>query len=101
VRDGEVQVEIGAQTPGVSGDVVLVAYLRKAVSPIGHGENAGRTLQEFNIVRAIRTLGRWEGGMKSFHAQIASLPPDSTDVAVLVQRSGQGSIVGTATRALR
>jgi hypothetical protein len=101
VRDGEVQVEVGAQAPAVSGDVLLVAYLRKAVSAIGRGENAGRTLQEFNIVRAIRTLGRWEGGAKSFHAQISSLPADSTDVAVLVQRSGQGLILGTATRALR
>ena len=101
VRDGEVEAEIGAQTAGVSGDVLLVAYLRKAVSAIGRGENAGRTLQEFNIVRAIHTLGRWEGRAQSFRAKISSLPSDSTDVAVLVQRSGQAPIIGAATRALR
>src|SRR5882762_7951628 len=57
VRDAEVLVEIGAQ-PGVPpSDVMLVAYLRHAVSAIGRGENAGRTLEEFNVVRNLRTLG--------------------------------------------
>ena len=101
VRDGEVQVQLGAHASGTPSDVLLVAYLRKAVSPIGRGENAGRTLQEFNIVRAIRTLGRWDGQVQGFHAQISSLPPDSTDVAVLVQAPGQAVIIGAATRALR
>ena len=40
---------------------MLVAYLHHAVSAIGRGENAGRTLDEFNIVRNIRTLGEWKG----------------------------------------
>ncbi len=61
VRDAEVLVEIGAR-PGVPpSDVMLVAYLHHAVSAIGRGENAGRTLDEFNIVRNIRTLGEWKG----------------------------------------
>ena len=101
VRDAEVLVEIGAQ-PGVpSSDVVLVAYLRHAVSAIGRGENAGRTLEEFNIVRNIRTLGVWKGQVETFHVSASSLPPDATDVAVLVQPSGQAPIIGAAAHALR
>jgi hypothetical protein len=83
------------------GDVVLVAYLRKAVSSIGRGENAGRTLDEYNIVRAVVPLGRWNGGAQEFHAKLASLPQDATDVAVLVQSPGQGAVVGAATQRLR
>jgi hypothetical protein len=83
------------------GDVVLVAYLRKAVTAIGRGENAGRTLDEYNIVRAVVPLGRWNGGAQEFHAKLASLPQDATDVAVLVQSPGQGPVVGAATQRVR
>jgi hypothetical protein len=38
---------------------LLVAYLRTAVSSIGRGENAARTLKEFNIVRDFHSVGRW------------------------------------------
>ena len=94
----------GARTSVTSasgGDVVLVAYLRKAVSAIGRGENAGRTLDEYNIVRAVVPLGRWNGGAQEFHAKLASLPQDATDVAVLVQSTGQGAVVGAATQRVR
>ena len=101
VRDAEILVEIGAQPNGPASDVMLVAYLRHAVSAVGRGENAGRTLEEFNIVRDIRALGPWKGQVQSFHVARSSLPPDATDVAVLVQPSGQGPIIGAAARALR
>lgn len=101
VRDAEVVVEIGAHPNDAPSDVVLVAYLRHAVSTIGRGENAGRTLDEFNIVRAIRTLGSWKGHVQSFHVAVSSLPADATDVAVLVQPSGQDPIIGAAQHSLR
>ena len=101
VRAGEVLIDLQAQKGAVSSDVLLVAYLRQTASSIGRGENAGRTLQEFNIVRALHTLGRWEGGAQSFRAQVASLPADATDVAVLLQPLGQGAIVGAAATTLR
>jgi hypothetical protein len=93
----EVSVRLEA---GPRGDVVLVSYLRKAVTPIGRGENAGRTLAEYNIVRSVQALGHWDGTPQEFRAKLASLPRDATDVAVLVQAPGQGAIVAAATHAL-
>jgi hypothetical protein len=109
VIDGEARVRLDppggsrgdAVQKGQPADVVLVAYLRKAVSPIGRGENAGRTLEEFNIVRAIQPLGHWDGSAQEFHTKLASLPQDTTDVAVLVQSPGQGGIVAAATQRVR
>ena len=101
VGNGEAEVRLGPGEQGAGGDVVLVAYLRKAVSSIGRGENAGRTLDEYNIVRAVVPLGRWNGGAQEFHTKLASLPQDATDVAVLVQSPGQGPVVGAATQRLR
>jgi hypothetical protein len=106
VGNGEADVRLGpgVKAPGekaIGGDVVLVAYQRKAVSAIGRGENAGRTLEEYNIVRAVVPLGRWDGGAQEFRAKLTSLPRDVTDVAVLVQSPGQGAVVGAATQPVR
>jgi len=101
VRETEVLIDIGAQTGIPPSDVVLVAYLRHAVSAIGRGENAGRTLEEFNIVRNIRTLGVWNGQAETFRVATSSLPADATDVAVLVQSAGQAQIIGAGAYPLR
>ena len=100
-QGAKLSAEPAAREKTAGGDVVLVAYLRKAVSAIGRGENAGRTLDEYNIVRAVVPLGRWDGGAQEFHAKLASLPQDATDVAVLVQSPGQGAVVGAATQRVR
>jgi hypothetical protein len=101
VSEGQILVDMEAQGGAAPSDVLLVSYLRTAVSPVGHGENAGRTLKEFNIVRDIRTLGRWAGETREYRARTDSLPPDATDVAVLVQAAGQAPIIGAAAIALR
>jgi hypothetical protein len=101
VRDAEVLVDLDAQEKVAPSDVVLVAYQRMAVSPIGRGENAGRTIQEFNIVRELRSLGRWDGQKQQFRSRADSFPQEATDVAVLVQTLGQAPIIGAATVALR
>jgi len=101
VRDGELIVDLETQEKLATSDVVLVAYQRSAISPIGRGENRGRTINEFNIVRALRTLGQWDGEKGEYRARVDSLPRDVTDVAVLIQSSGQAAIIGAASLALR
>jgi hypothetical protein len=101
VRDGEVLIDLDAAQRVPSSEVMLVAYQRMAVSPIGRGENAGRTITERNIVRAFRSLGRWHGQKQQFRSKLASLPRDATDVAVLVQPLGQAPIIGAAAMALQ
>ena len=100
VQEGELRIELGGHAGAPHSDVVLVAYRGHAVSAIGGGENSGRTLEEFNLVRRIQTLGGWSGDARSFRLPLASLPPDATDVAVLLQPSGQAPIIGAAAQAL-
>jgi hypothetical protein len=101
LRDGDVKVQLAGEAHAVAGDILLVAYQAGAVTPVGRGENAGRTIREFNIVREMRILGRWSGQSQEFSARADSLPRDATDVAVLVQSAGQTPIIGAATLALR
>lgn len=101
VRAGQVVIDVGEKQGERPSDVVLVAFLRHAVSNVGRGENAGKALEEFNIVRSLRTLGEWHGAAASYQVSASSLPSDATDVAVLVQSRGAGPIVGAAAHALR
>jgi hypothetical protein len=98
---GDLQVDIGTHPQSSAGDVILVSYLHHSVSAVGRGENAGRKLDEFNIVRSIQKLGSLHADGARFTVPLVSLPTDVTDVAVLVQESGQKAIMGAATRPLR
>lgn len=82
-------------------DVNLVAYLPQATTRVGRGENSGRTLTEFNIVRQFRRLGAWSGKAGTWQVRLDSLPSDATQVAVLVQEANQGAIAGAVAISLR
>jgi hypothetical protein len=97
VEDGNVVVHLAAQNVGRSVDVVAVSYLAKAVTHVGRGENGGRALTEFNIVRSIQTLGSWNGAAAVYKVPLASLPADATALALLVQNANQGAILGAAS----
>jgi hypothetical protein len=101
VREGQVVVDVADKQGRHPCDVLLVTFLRHAVSNVGRGENAGKNLEEFNIVRSIRSLGEWKGSAENYKASVSSLPADATDVAVLLQSRGTGPIVGAAARSLR
>lgn len=82
-------------------DVNLIAYLPRAATRVGGGENSGRALEEFNIARQFRRLGVWNGERHVFSTPLDSFPQDATRVAVLLQRPGQGPIAGAALIAIR
>lgn len=63
--------------------------------------NAGRTLKESNIVLTLLELGRWNGKPREFALGLGRLPENVTDIAVLVQSSGQGSIIGAVAQPIR
>ena len=101
MRDGEIAIRVPAGQSATPGNILLVAFRRSAVTSIGRGENSGRTIQEVNIVRSLRPLGRWQGRDVEFHLRGDSLPADSTDVAVLIQEDASSAIVGAASMMLR
>jgi hypothetical protein len=100
VADRNVVIVLGGAQCLAPSDVLAVTFLRKALSRIGRGENSGRTLEEFNIVRSIQKIGKWSGEAVTFHVPLSSIPRDATDFAVLVQLPDQAQIIGAATRAL-
>lgn len=100
VQGADLLISVEAATGVAPGDVLLVSYMPTAVTPIGRGENAGRKLREFNIVRSFATLGLWQGAAAEWRVELKTLPADAVKVAVLVQQHGPGPIVGAASAAL-
>ncbi|GJE56635.1 MULTISPECIES: DUF1223 domain-containing protein [Methylobacterium] len=78
--------------PGAgAGRVLLVGFDRRRTTPVGRGENSGRTLTESNIVRSIREVATWRGAPLSLGEGV----PAGEDAAVIVQ-ADDGRILGAA-----
>jgi hypothetical protein len=65
-RDGQtLLIKIGA---GIGqAQVLLVGFDPSHETPIGRGENSGRTLRESNIVRSLTPVGGWSGSAVDLH----------------------------------
>ena len=74
-----------------AGRVILVGFDPEHVTPVGRGENGGRTLTESNIVRSFRIVGEWTGQPLTLDVEA----PAGQDVAVLME-GPDGAILGAA-----
>src|SRR5262245_40253761 len=74
--------------------VYVVGYRPSAVTPVGRGENAGRTLTEVNVVRYIRKLGVSGAAAREWTFHLDSLPADAARVVVFLQSQTSGAIAG-------
>ena len=101
VDDGDLIVTLPEAALNTRYDVNVMAYLPTAVTAIGRGENTGRTLTEFNIVRQQRRAAVWDGHATQLRVPLDSFPKNATRVAVLLQRIPQGAIVGSIVATLR
>ncbi len=88
------------EAAGADCDVNLAVYRSRASTAVGGGENSGRTLEEFDIVRKFMTLGSCTGAARRFAVPRASFPADADRVAVLLQQPNQGRIVAAASMGL-
>ena len=100
ISGGDLLVDLDEEKSFSRPDVLLIPYTRAALSSIGRGENSGRTLKEYNIVRSLSILGQWTGQEKQYRVAIRSFPREATDVAVILQSHGQAAIIGAASLSL-
>ena len=72
--------------------VLAVGFDPEHHTPIGRGENGGRTLLESNIVRSLTVAGTWSGAEVQFRKPV----PAGERFAILLQ-ADDGRILGAAT----
>lgn len=91
--DGLLTVKLAAFKLDGPADVVLAVYDRRHSTAINNGENGGRTLENFNVVRRLETLARWDGSAASWTVPADRFKPEQ-GTAVLVQRADLGPMLG-------
>jgi hypothetical protein len=96
-RDGET-LHVSLPVSTVPGRVWVAAYDRRHTTRIGAGENGGRMLTEYNVVRVFEEIGKTDGAPRDFSVPLAHLG-GAEAAAVLVQAS-DGRFVGAGTLAL-
>lgn len=90
VRDGG-RLVISAGGGAGSARVLLVGFDPEHRTPVGRGENGGRTLVESNIVRSLTVAGTWTGSAIELRQAI----PAGEQFAALLQ-ADDGRILGAA-----
>ena len=83
------------------GDVWVLVYDMKHVTDVPSGENKGKTLENFNVVRDLKSVGKWRGIPLEYETDIGVLN-DNQNCAVIVQQYDSarqivsGPIIGAA-----
>ena len=109
VAGGTITVNVPAADRSASAEVWLCPITGKAKVAIGRGENHGRTVTYYNVVRRWVKLGDWHGQAEKFTLPLDKLPDadftlaDVDRLAVIVQSGAAakpGLMLGAATASL-
>ncbi|HKW52117.1 MAG TPA: DUF1223 domain-containing protein [Stellaceae bacterium] len=94
-EDGHLTVHIDAGSSPEPALIWLVGFDREHTTSVLRGENEGRTLKEYQVVRSFREIGTWNGAAVDLDIAGNAASGDGS-VAVLVQLHGTGRIIGAA-----
>jgi len=93
-------IEVAGAAPGAEAQeatIWLAVVQRRIEVPVKTGENAGKTLIYYNVVRELTPVGVWNGRPTTIRlARAAIMRPESEDLVVIVQEQNTGPIIGAA-----
>jgi hypothetical protein len=93
-----------ASTPA-HGEVWICSVSKAVPISIGRGENRGREVTYYNVVRNILKVGDWNGSSGSWTVPLENISRDGVDAAVVYVQDGNrekpGPMLGAAYTALR
>lgn len=97
-KDGRVVAQFPEAPIGVPATIWLVTYQRGAQSDVKAGENAGRSLQTFNVVRSLQKAGMWYGPATEVELKLdAAAKANSPDAcAIIANQAEHGPIIAAA-----
>ena len=75
----------------------LAVIQKSAQVEVKAGENAGKTLTYYNVVRELTPVGVWNGRPATIRlARAAVMRPETEELVVLIQEADAGPIIGAA-----
>jgi hypothetical protein len=93
MADGTLRIWLASAKLEKPADVTLFVYDRRHSTPVGRGENEGRRLDNFNVVRHFEIVSRWEGAEAHWTVPADRAQPEQ-GLAVIVQQSDHGPALG-------
>lgn len=98
IEGGRLLIEAGAAAPGVDvkeATIWLATIRSRAEVSVRGGENRGRTLVYYNVVRELTPVGMWSGKPLDIRFDIDTVKgPDADRAAVILQTGKAGPILG-------
>jgi hypothetical protein len=91
IRNDGNQLTIDVGGGSGNGRVLLIGFDHGHETVIRRGENGGRTFQESNVVRSVRSVGDWKGAA----LRISEKLPEGQDAAVIIE-APDGRIIGAS-----
>jgi hypothetical protein len=88
-RQGTIAITVGAGSGNAR--IVVIGYDRRHQTPIGRGENVGRTLIDSNVVRSMNVVGDWTG-----QAIDVSTKAPAGEVSAVLLLDKDGRVLGAA-----
>ena len=93
---GRVTIPAG-RAPAQGATVWLAVFDEKHTTDVKRGENAGRELSYYNVVRELRKLGTWQGSKLEISLDLGDGQQQSQGgCAIIVQEGETGRILGAA-----
>lgn len=97
VTDKEVKVDIPAQVFTGEATLWLMAVVPEVAQAIEHGENAGKSVTYYNVVRNMVPAALWKGeAYQGAWMREAVIPADCTSCIAVLQKDKTGQVVGLA-----
>jgi hypothetical protein len=103
----QINVSVAAsKTPtSAHGEIWICSVSKSVPISIGRGENRGREVTYYNVVRNILKVGDWNGSSASWTVPLENVSRDGVDAAVVFVQDGNrekpGPMLGAAYTALR
>ena len=95
-----VSVEASKVPTAGRGEVWICSVSKAVPISIGRGENRGRELTYYNVVRNLVKVGDWNGGAGSWTVPLENISRDGVDAAVVYVQDGSrekpGAMLGAA-----
>lgn len=89
-------VHIGAAKAEAPAKVWLVFFDSRHETAVKAGENSGRHLANYNVVRTLTPVGKWSGHAVDLPVDLDAIDADCDGAAVIVQAEETGPILAAA-----
>jgi hypothetical protein len=94
--EGQLVITVGEAPTSEEAAIWLVVFDKEHTTRVNRGENRGRNVRNYNVVRSLTRIGSWNGEATTITASMPETGGGGDGCAVIVQAQNTGRILGAA-----